>query len=77
LAPKLKEILLNKFKNEEIKKEILVEQIYKHMEPDEVVVQNNDYTLLKSSFMRLRPGVWLNDEVMNAFICLVNHSDPS
>lgn len=36
------------------------------------VVKSDLYQLTKSSFERLGPGQWLNDEVINAYIALVN-----
>ena len=30
------------------------------------------YTIDKASFQRLRPGSWLNDELINAYTCLIN-----
>jgi Ulp1 family protease len=27
--------------------------------------------------MRLRPGTWLNDEVVNAYVSLINEEDPA
>jgi sentrin-specific protease 1 len=40
----------------------------------EIVIKNDtaNYILTKSSLERLKPGRWLNDEVLNAYISLVN-----
>ena len=41
---------------------------------DEVVIKNDqaNYFINRGSFERLRPGKWLNDEIINAYIRLVN-----
>ena len=47
------------------------------VDPSEVVVDCSGYSLTKSSFMRLQPGRWLNDECINAHISLVNENHSS
>ena len=76
LKPQIKE-RLTELLTEETKWEYLVEQIYKLDQPDAVIIENKSYSLQKASFMRLKPGVWLNDEVMNAYVSLINDSDPA
>ena len=36
------------------------------------VIKCPSYTIDKASFQRLRPGSWLNDELINAYTCLIN-----
>lgn len=45
----------------------------------EPVINNQvaNYTLTKSSLERFKPGRWLNDEILNAYISLVNLRQPS
>lgn len=42
---------------------------------DHVVVQHEGIQLYKKSFMRLRPGNWLNDECINAYSYLINQRE--
>lgn len=41
---------------------------------DDVVVKNDkaNYTISRGSLARLKPGKWLNDEIINSYINLVN-----
>jgi Ulp1 family protease len=41
---------------------------------DEVVIRNDEanYFVTRGSIERLRPGKWLNDEIINAYIRLIN-----
>lgn len=36
------------------------------------LVQNKMYEVSNESLRKLRPGKWLNDELINAQVCLVN-----
>ena len=74
LKPQIKEKLSL---SEETDWQDLVTQIYNLEDADSVIIESNSYSLQKSSFMRLKPGVWLNDEVMNAYVSLVNEVDPA
>jgi hypothetical protein len=44
------------------------------MDKEEVVVRNDqaNYFITRGSIDRLRPGKWLNDEIINAYIRLIN-----
>ena len=35
-------------------------------------MKNPRFTVSNESLKRLRPGAWLNDELINAYVCLVN-----
>ena len=74
LKPQIKEKLSL---SEETDWQDLVTQIYNLDEADSVIIESNSYSLQKASFMRLKPAVWLNDEVMNAYVSLVNEVDPA
>ena len=51
----------------------IVEAIFvSTVSPDLVIIETKDYQLQKQSFLRLNPGKWLNDEVINAYVALVN-----
>lgn len=41
---------------------------------DDVVIKNDkaNYQIVKGSFERLKPGNWLNDDIINAYISLIN-----
>jgi hypothetical protein len=44
------------------------------LDKEEVVIRNDqaNYFITRGSIERLRPGKWLNDEIINAYIRLVN-----
>jgi hypothetical protein len=44
------------------------------MDKEEVVIRNDqaNYFITRGSIDRLRPGKWLNDEIINAYIRLIN-----
>ena len=45
--------------------------------PEDVVIKNEtaDYTISLASIKRLEPRKWLNDEIINAYISLINERD--
>ena len=45
--------------------------------PEDVVIKNDvaDYTITQASIKRLEPKKWLNDEILNAYITLINERD--
>lgn len=50
----------------------LYKRTIKSANPKEPLVRDQRYTVTNESLRRLRPGIWLNDELINAYSCLVN-----
>lgn len=48
------------------------QQVVKNSVPSLTLVKNPRYTVSNESLKKLRPGVWLNDELINAYVSLVN-----
>ena len=39
---------------------------------DPIVPHSSQYTVSNKSMHLLKPGCWLNDEIINAYVCLIN-----
>lgn len=48
------------------------EKIVKSADPSKPLVCNPVYSVSNESMRKLRPGTWLNDELLNAYAFLVN-----
>jgi Ulp1 family protease len=54
-----------------------VDKLLSECNDGQIVITNQkaNYTVSKKSLMGLKPGKWLNDEVINAYVSLINERD--
>lgn len=53
----------------------IMEAIDENFEPGDTIIKSDLYQISKQSFDRLRPGKWLNDEIINAYVSLINQRE--
>lgn len=63
---------LENYELDEAHYEEILNVIREHSGPNDKIIKHELYEITRKSFERLNPGVWLNDEIMNGYVSLIN-----